>query len=213
MTLDDYISLHSSPAPELQERVERDTWLRHLYPRMCCGHVQGRLLYMLTKMLKPRRILELGTFTGYATLCLADAMPPEAELHTIELDDEKEDELRATFSRSPRCADIHLHIGDCLKVIPTLEGKWDLVLIDANKRSYCDYVRLLVPRMAPGGIILADNTLWGGKIIEEDPSEADPQTHGIMEFNDLVASDPRVEVVMLPLRDGLTIIRVKDYEN
>ncbi len=211
MTLDDYISLHTSPAPALQEAVERRTWVRHLYPRMCCGQVQGRLLDMLTRMLRPRRILELGTFTGYATLCLADAMPPGATVDTIEIDDEKEDELRATFALSPRSADIRLHIGDCLDIIPTLPSGWDLVLIDANKRLYCDYFRQLLPRMAPGGVIIADNTLWGGKILDSDHS-SDPQSAGIKAFNDLVASDPRVEVVMLPLRDGLSIIRIKETD-
>ena len=209
MTIDDYISLHTTPAPALQESVERRTWLRHLYPRMCCGHVQGRLLDMLTRMLRPRRILELGTYTGYATLCMADAMPPGAEIHTIEIDDEKEDELLATFALSPRAKDIHLHIADCLELIPTLPEKWDMVLMDANKRLYSDYFQVLMPHMAPGGVIIADNTLWGGKILDPDRS-SDPQSRGIMDFNDLVASDPRVEVVLLPLRDGLSLIRVKD---
>lgn len=210
MTLDDYISLHSSPAPELQQQVERNTYLRHLYPRMCCGHIQGRLLNIFTSMLRPRRILELGTFTGYATLCLADAMPPEARLHTIEIDDEKEDELRELFTRSPRASDITLHIGDCLEIIPQIPEKWDLVLIDANKRHYCQYYQLLKPRMARGGIILADNTLWGGKICDTDTPPSDPQSIGIMQFNDLVAADPDVDTVMLHLRDGLTIIRLKN---
>lgn len=209
MTLDDYISRHTTPAPQLQETVERRTWLRHLYPRMCCGQVQGRLLDMLTRMLRPHRILELGTYTGYATLCLADAMPPGAEIHTIEIDDEKEDELRATFALSPRAGDIHLHIADCLDLIPRLPETWDLVLMDANKRLYCEYFRLLMPHMAPGGVIIADNTLWGGKILQTD-LPTDPQSLGIMEFNDLVAADPRVDVVLLPMRDGLSLIRVKD---
>ncbi len=209
MDTDDYISLHCSPEPGLQKQVYRNTHLRHLYPRMCCGHVQGRLLDMLTKMLRPTRILELGTFTGYATLCFADAMPPGAEIHTIEIDDEKEDELRATFALSPRSADIHLHIGDALEIIPTLPGGWDLALIDANKRLYCEYFEMLVPLMPSGGIILADNTLWGGKICDRSSHSSDPQSAGIMKFNDLVAADPRVETVILPVRDGLTIIRVK----
>jgi len=208
MDTDDYIPLHCSPEPELQKQVYRNTYLRHLYPRMCCGHVQGRLLDMLTKMLKPMRIIELGTFTGYATLCFADSMPTGAQIHTIEIDDEKEDELKATFALSPRSTDIHLHIGDALEIIPTLPGGWDLALIDANKRLYCEYFEMLVPLMRSGGIILADNTLWGGKICDLSSHNTDPQSVGIMKFNDLVANDPRVETVILPIRDGLTIIRV-----
>lgn len=210
MNPDDYISLHTSPEPELLKEVERSTYLRHVYPRMCCGHVQGRLLSMLTHMQRPHRLLEIGTFTGYATLCLAEAMPEGACIHTIEIDDEKEDELRATFARSPRRADISLHIGDALELIPAIPGDWDLALIDADKRLYCDYYDLLLPRMAPGGIIIADNTLWGGKITESDTVPGDPQSIGIMKFNNQAASDKRVETVMLPLRDGLTIIRVKE---
>lgn len=209
MTLDDYISLHTSPAPAQLAEIERDTYLRHVYPRMCCGHVQGRLLAMLAALARPKRILELGAFTGYATLCLAEGMPPGAELHTVEIDDEKEDELRAAFAASPRGRDIHLHIGDALRVVPALPPGWDLALIDADKRLYPDYFRLLVPRMAPGGLIIADNTLWGGKLTAPGDRPHDPQSLGVMEFNDLAASDPRVETVMLPLRDGLTLIRVK----
>lgn len=208
MELDDYICAHISEEPEQLRRLYRDTHLRHLYPRMCSGHAQGRLLKMLTQMVRPRRVIELGAFTGYSALCIAEGMPPGAELHTIEIDDEMADELRATFDASPRASDIHLHIGDALEVIPALPGEWDMAFIDANKRNYTAYYEALLPRMNPGGYILADNTLWGGKVT--DPSSHDPQTEGIRAFNDLVARDPRVETVILPLRDGLTLIRVKE---
>ncbi|MCM1452687.1 MAG: O-methyltransferase [Clostridium sp.] len=207
MDIDDYICSHISEEPAQLRRLYRDTHLRHLYPRMCSGHAQGRLLKMLTEMIRPQRIIELGTFTGYSALCMAEGMPVGAELHTIEIDDEMSDELRATFDASPRAADIHLHIGDALEVIPALPGPWNMAFIDANKRHYCEYLQLLIPRMAPGAFILADNTLWDDKIL--DPAACrDPQTKGIAAFNDMVASDPRLEKAIIPIRDGLTLIRV-----
>ena len=207
MDLDDYISSHISEEPEHLRRLYRNTHLRHLYPRMCSGHAQGRLLKMLTQMVKPRRAIELGAFTGYSALCIAEGMPCGAELHTIEIDDEMADELLATFDSAPRGEDIRLHIGDALEIIPTLPGPWDLAFIDANKRHYCQYLDLLIPRMAKGGIILADNTLWDDKVLDAS-SCRDPQTRGIAEFNDKVAADPRLEKVIIPIRDGMTLIRV-----
>lgn len=188
------------------KQTYRDTYLHHLYPRMCSGHVQGRWLKMLTGMIAPKRILELGAFTGYATLCMAEGMPADAELHTVEIDDEMEDELLERFGQSEQADRIHLHIGDALEVVPTLPGMWDMVFVDANKRLYSQYYQMLLPRVKIGGYIIADNTLWDGKVVET-PTPTDAQTQGIMAFNDLVAADTRVEVAMLPLRDGLTIIR------
>ena len=204
--LDEYISDHISAEPKLLADTYRYTYLNHLYPRMCSGHVQGRMLKMLTSMLRPRRVLELGAFTGYSTLCIAEGMPPDGQLHTVEIDDEMEDELLQRFSLSEAAARIHLHIGDALDVVPTLGDGWDMVFIDANKRHYCEYFELLLPRVKAGGYILADNTLWGGKVIE-NPAPSDPQSLGIMRFNDLVARDPRVETAIIPIRDGLTILR------
>lgn len=209
MTPEEYCTAHSSDEPTHLARLYRHTYLTRLYPHMCCEPLQGRLLVMLTRMIAPRRILELGTFSGYSTLCFAEGMPEGAQLHTVEIDDEAEDSLRETFDASPRAADIHLHIADALRAIPELSDKpWDLVFIDANKRLYCDYYRLVKPHVRPGGYILADNTLWGGKLLDEGARDA--QSRGIDDFNRLVADDPDVEVVMLPLRDGLTIIRVKE---
>lgn len=204
--LDDYISAHISAEPRLLADTYRYTYLNHLYPRMCSDHVQGRMLKMLTSMLRPRRVLELGAFTGYSTLCIAEGMPADGELHTVEIDDEMEDELLERFARSEAASRIHLHIGDALHVVPSLGADWDMVFIDANKRHYCEYFEMLLPLVKPGGYILADNTLWGGKVIET-PAPTDPQSRGIMRFNDLVAHDPRVETAIIPIRDGLTILR------
>ncbi len=204
--IDDYILAHISPEPELQHRVYRDTYLHHVYPQMCSGHLQGRLLKMLVEISGARRILEVGAFTGYATLCLAEGLPEGGQLHTIEVDDEMADELQATFGAADYGESIHLHIGDALEIIPTLPAPWDMVYIDANKRQYPQYFEMLVPLVRPGGLIIADNTLWYGKIT--DPKANDPQTLALRRFNDIVAADPRTEKVILPLRDGMTIIRV-----
>lgn len=206
MELDEYIETHISPEPRHLADIYRHTHLCHVYPRMCMGHYEGRLLAMLTAMIRPRRILELGTFTGYSTLCLAEGMPQGCSIDTVEINDEMQPELDATFASDPRGADIHLHIGDALQVVPALKGSWDMVFIDANKRLYCDYLRMVLPRVPAGGWILADNTLWDGHVL--DPAACrDAQSRGIAEFNDTVAGDPRLEKIILPLRDGLTIIR------
>lgn len=204
--LEDYILDHISPEPELLAALNRDTHVNHLYSRMCSGHLQGRILKMLTSMIRPRRILELGTFTGYSALCFAEGMPEGAEIHTVEIDDEVEDFARARFDLSPRSADIHLHIGDAMEIVPRIEGDFDLVFIDANKRIYPEYFEMVINRVTPGGYIFADNTLWDGKVADPAANH-DAQTAGVMKFNDIVARDPRVETVILPLRDGLTLIR------
>lgn len=206
--LEDYILGHIDPEPEMLKRLNRDTHLYHLRPRMCSGHLQGRILKMLTSMIRPKKILELGTFTGYSALCFAEGMPDDAELHTIEVDDELEEFIAERFASSPYSSRLHLHIGDALEIIPTLGDGWDLVFIDANKRHYTVYYEMILPRVNHGGFILADNTLWDNKVLDAEVNH-DAQTRGILEFNSLVANDPRVEKVILPLRDGLTIIRRK----
>lgn len=207
--LNEYISAHISAEPPLLAETYLHTQLHHLYPRMCSGHIQGRILKMLTAMICPEKVLELGTFTGYSALCIAEGMTKGGVLHTVEIDDETEDELLERFAKSESPAEIVLHIGDALEVVPALEneGPFDLVFIDANKRHYRDYFEMTVGMVRPGGFIIADNTLWDGKVAEVNP-DTDPQTRGIMEFNDIVARDPRVETAMIPLRDGLTILRV-----
>ena len=207
MTAEEYATAHSSAEPEALSRLYRETYLTRLYPHMCCEPLQGRLLVMLTRMIAPRRILELGTFSGYSTLCFAEGMPDGAELHTVEINDESEPGLSALFADTP----VQLHIGDAMELITELSdagAPWDLVYIDANKRLYSDYYRLVKPFVRLGGYILADNTLWGGKLTA-DKTPHDAQSRGIEAFNDLVAADSDVETVMLPAWDGLTIIRKK----
>lgn len=206
--LEDYITAHIDPEPAALHALWRRTYASHVYPRMCSGHAQGRILRMLAAIAAPRRVVELGTFTGYSALCLAEGMPPDGELHTIEIDDEMEPELRRLFDAPHPGAPVTLHIGDALDVLPALTAPWDMAFIDANKRLYTAYYELLVPRMRPGGIILADNTLWNGKILQPR-DKADAQTRALLDFNDHVAADVRVERVILPLRDGLTVVRVR----
>ena len=208
MTLDEYILGHIDGEGDYLHALWRDTQLRLSYGQMASGHLQGRVLKMLVRMAKPLRVLELGTFSGYATLCMAEGLSEEAELHTVEIFDENEDFLRQWLGGSPYKDMIHLHIGDALELVPQMNERWDFVYIDADKREYVSYYEMLLPLMRPGGFIVADNTLWYGHVLEE-ARESDVQTRGVQAFNDLVAADPRVEKVILPLRDGLTVIRVK----
>ncbi len=210
MQIDDYVTRHSDQQPQLLADLYRDTHLNRLYPRMCCEPAQGRLLKMLTRMISPHRILELGTFSGYSTLCFAEGMPEGATIDTIEIDDEAEDCIRQVFDHSPRGRDIRLHIGDALEIIPRISTEpWDLVFIDANKRNYVEYYEMIKPLVRPGGYIFADNTLWSGKVCDLQANH-DAQTLGVDAFNRLVAQDADVEKVIIPLRDGLTLIRKKD---
>ena len=208
MELEQYILDHIDNEGQLLSQLNRDTHVNLLPPRMLSGHLQGRILKMICRMIAPVRILELGTFTGYSALCMAEALPDNGELHTIEIDDELETFIRKYFDRSPYRDRIHLHIGDAREVVPRLDGTFDMVFIDANKRLYCDYYDLVFNKVRPGGFILADNTLWDGKILQS-PLPSDAQTIGIMRFNEKVATDTRVEKVILPLRDGLTLIYKK----
>lgn len=204
--LEQYILDHIDPEPADLHDVYRHTHLHHLYPRMCSGHYQGRLLKMLVAMVNPARVLELGTFTGYSTLCFAEAMPEGCTIDTIEIDPNYAHELRAFFDASGRGEDIRLHIGDALELIDSVAAghDYDMVFIDADKRHYADYYHLVMEHTAPGAFILADNTLWDGKVTES--TAADAQTAGIRTFNDLVAADPRVAPAIVPVRDGLTIL-------
>lgn len=206
--IDDYIRSHTDEEGELLSALTRDANVNLLRPRMLSGHLQGRLLKMFCRMVRPQCVLEIGTYTGYATLCMAEALEEEAEIHTVEINDEMEDFIRKYMERSPYRDRIRLHIGDVMEVVPTLGRMFDVVYIDADKRMYSRYYDLVFDYVPSGGIILADNTLWDGKVVA-DPLPADAQTRGILEFNDKVKADTRVEKVMLPLRDGLTIIRKK----
>lgn len=204
--LERYITAHTTPEPAHLAALYRQTFLTRLYPRMCCFPHQGRLLSMLTSMIRPRRVLELGSFSGYSALCFAEGLAAGGEVHTIEIDEEAAPAVEETFASSPYADRIVLHIGDAMQVVPSLGGEaWDLVYIDANKRNYPEYYMMVKPLVRPGGFIIADNTLWSGAAL--DSSANDPQTSGLKDFNKLVVEDPEVETVMLPLYDGMTIIR------
>lgn len=205
--LDQYIADHSSPEGDYLYRLFRATHVEILAPQMASGHVQGRLLKLLVKMIRPKRILEIGTFTGYSALCMAEGLEDDARIVTFEVDDELEDFTRRWIEGSEHASKVNFIIGDALEVVPTLGERFDMVFMDGNKREYIRYYELAMEYLNDGGWILADNTLWDGHVIE--PERQDAQTNGVRAFNDLVRSDDRVEVVMLPLRDGLTIIRKK----
>lgn len=203
--IEEYILSHSDDEGELLAALNRDANVNLLRPRMLSGHLQGRILKMFCRMLAPKRVLEIGTYTAYATLCMAEGMAPDGRIHTIEINDEMEDFINKYLDRSPHKEKITVHFGDALEVIPKLGGEFDLVFIDADKRLYSEYYDLVFPMVRTGGLILADNTLWDGHVVEV-PRSADKQTLGIMAFNDKIKRDDRVEKVILPLRDGLTMI-------
>ncbi len=220
MTLSEYIEQHSSPESDVLQKITRSTHLEVINPRMSSGHVQGRVLSMISQMIHPERILELGTFTGYSALCLAEGLTDNGTLITIEHNDEMEDAIRRNLALSPLGEKIELVIGDAKEELRRLDERreakgtvlFDLAFIDADKKEYSDYLDLVLPLMRPGGWILADNTLWDGHII--DPAyDKDKQTLALRAFNDKVAADNRLEKVILPLRDGLTIIRLKQSVN
>ena len=216
MELEEYIALHTSAEPSELRRIERESNLRMVHGRMCSGHIQGRLLKMLVQMIRPRRVLELGTFTAYSALCIAEGLAeawPEGKgpeesprLLTVEANDEFEDFIRENLARSPFGSYVDLHIGEALGLMRSLPDRsFDLIFIDADKRSYSRFYEEAMRLLDEGGYILADNTLWDGRVA--DGKHHDPQTLGIIEFNRLVASDPRSEQVILNIRDGLTLIR------
>lgn len=207
MTIDEYICAHIDAEPEWLRQVDRATNLRLYNPRMCSGHLQGRLLKMLIQISGTRTALELGTFSGYSALCMAEGLPDDGILHTIEANDELEDFIHSNLTLSPHGYKVSLHIGDASELIETVapDLKFDFVFIDADKRLYAEYYRMVKSRIHPGSLIVADNTLWDGHVVAQEQHSS--QTQGVMEFNDIVAADHEVEKVILPLRDGLTIIR------
>ena len=208
MELDKYILDHIDPEGEYLHQLWRATQMKLSYGQMASGHLQGRLLKMLVRMIRPQRVLELGMFSGYSALSMAEGLEDGAELHTFEVFDEIEDFTRPWIEGSPYGKYIHIHIGDALDLVPQMDVMWDLAFIDADKREYVQYYEMILSRLRKGGYILADNTLWYGRITEE-VRESDLQTIGLQKFNDMVAQDDRVEKVILPLRDGLTVIRKK----
>lgn len=214
MTVEEYIEQHIDQEGDYLHRLYRATQTHLLYGRMASGHVQGRLLKMLTEMIRPKMVLEIGTFSGYSALCMAEGLAEGSMLHTIEIFDELEDFTRPWIEGSPWCDKVMLHIGDAMEIVPQLGLKYDMVFIDGNKRIYPDYYQLVMQYMNPKGYIIADNTLWDGHVLEDAPegfiTNKDQQTVGVMEFNNMVAKDERVEKVIIPVRDGLTIIKLKE---
>ena len=203
-----YVAEHSSPQSEALEWIQKQTHIRTNYPRMLTGAVQGRFLTMLARISGAERVLEIGTFTGYSSTCFAYGIKEGGMVDTLEINDELEDLIREGWERAGVKDRITLHIGDAKETLRTLSGPYDIVYMDANKREYCDYYDLIFDLVRPGGLILADDVLWDGKLWQ-DPMPSDKQTLGIAAFNDMVATDSRVESVILPWRDGLNIIRKK----
>lgn len=203
-TIEEYVLSHIDKEPEVLSWLTRETHLRTLKPRMLSGHLQGRMLKMFCAMMSAKRILEIGTFTGYSAICMAEALPEDGELHTLEINDEMEEFLNEVFERSGMSEKIHLHIGDASRLIPQLEGQFDVVFMDGNKRHYSEYFDVVFPRLRLGGLLIADNTLWDGHVLEDSK---DAQTVGVQKFNDKLFSDERVERVIVPVRDGMTLIR------
>jgi len=206
--LEDYIEKHSEKEPDLLAALNKETYQKILLPRMLSGHFQGRVLSMLSKLIRPVNILEIGTFTGYAALCLCEGMQENGQLHTIDIKEELETIQRKYFDKSPWGNQIFQHLGEAIAIIPTLEIKFDLVFIDADKENYLNYFELILPKMNKGGIILSDNVLWSGKVLEP-LQKNDTSTKVLLEYNELLKNDPRVETVLLPIRDGLTVSRVR----
>lgn len=207
--LERYAEQHSQQEPPLLAALVRETHLRVLQPRMLSGHLQGRLLSVLSKLLAPSYIVEIGTFTGYATLCLAEGLAPLGRLHTIEANEEYEDIQNKYFEQSPYREQIVQHFAPALEVLPTLPDAIDLVFIDADKKNYLNYLEAVLPKMRVGGVILSDNVLWSGKVVEP-VKDNDKHTQVLMAYNERLATDPRLETVLLPIRDGLTLSIVKN---
>lgn len=205
--IDAYAVAHSQPEPELLQQLSKETWQKVLAPRMLSGHFQGRVLSMLSKLICPQHILEIGTYTGYSALCLAEGMGEDGLLHTIDINEELHGLQRKYFDMSPWGLQIIQHTGNALEIVPTLELEFDLVFIDADKNNYPNYLDLLLSKLPKGAVILSDNVLWSGKVVETlDDSDVD--TKALLEYNKRLNEDPRLETVLLPIRDGLSVSRV-----
>lgn len=206
--IDNYVVAHSQEEPELLQDLNRETWQKILNPRMLSGGFQGRVLSMISKLIQPKTVLEIGTYTGYSALCMAEGMKKEGMLHTIDKNEELFDFQKKYFEKSEYKNQIKQYVGSALDIIPSLDEKFDLVFIDADKANYINYFNLIIDKMNSGGVILSDNVLWSGKVTEKvDPKDKD--TEALVAYNKLLNSDSRVETVLLPIRDGLTITRVK----
>ncbi len=204
--LDDYVVAHSEDEPILLQQLTRETYQKILQPIMLSGPYQGRILSMISKLVNPKSILEIGTFTGYATLCLAEGLQKDGEIHTIDVNEELVDFQRKYFDKSEYGSQIFQHLGSAIDIIPTLNKTFDLIFIDADKPNYVNYFHLIIDKLNAGGIILSDNVLWHGKVIEPLQPD-DTSTKAILDYNNLLKDDDRIETVILPIRDGLTISR------
>jgi len=206
--LEDYVLAHSQTEPKILKELNRETWQTVLNPRMLSGEFQGRLLSMISKLVQPQNILEIGTYTGYSALCMAEGMLADGTLHTIDRNEELYDLQRKYFDQSNYGSQIKQHIGNALEIIPTINKKFDLVFVDADKSNYSNYFNLIIDKMNKGGVILSDNVLWSGKVVEKlNPKDID--TAALLAYNKLMNEDKRIETVLLPIRDGLTLSRVK----
>ena len=206
--LDHYVVSHSQEEPGLLKELSRETWQKVLAPRMLSGHFQGRVLSMISKLINPKNILEIGTYTGYSALCLAEGMQSKGQLHTIDTNEELYDLQRKYFDKSNYGNQIVQYIGNALDIIPSLKETFDLVFIDADKQNYPNYLDILLPKLKTGSVILSDNVLWTGKVIEP-LIKGDKDTEALLKYNKMVNKHPQLETVLLPIRDGLTITRVK----
>jgi predicted O-methyltransferase YrrM len=205
--LNEFVVEHTQPEPELLNRINRETNIKVLRPRMLSGHLQGRVLSMFCHMIKPKTILEIGTYTGYSAICMAEGLQSGGVIHTIDIDEELEDFVRDKITLAGLDETIQFHVGNALKIIPELNGNFDLVFIDADKDNYSNYFDLVIDRVPSGGYIIADNVLWSGKVVDEQEVANDPDTKALVEFCDKVHNDSRVQNVLFPVRDGLMVMR------
>ena len=206
--LDDYVVAHSQKEPELLQQLSRETWQKVLAPRMLSGHFQGRVLSMVSKLINPKNVLEIGTYTGYSALCLVEGIQPKGQLHTIDTNEELYDLQRKYFDKSGFGNQIIQHTGNALNIIPTIDKTFDLVFIDADKQNYPNYLEIILPKLKNGSVILSDNVLWTGKVIEKI-QKGDKDTEALLKYNKMINEHSQLETVLLPIRDGLTLTRVK----
>jgi predicted O-methyltransferase YrrM len=206
--IDNYAGAHTAPEPAVLAKLNRETYAKVLIPRMLSGHIQGRILASFSQMIQPKRILEVGTYTGYSALCLAEGLVADGMLHTIDINEELTDMVHRYVDEAGYSKKITTHVGNAMEIIPTLTETWDLVFIDADKENYANYFDMVIDHVRPGGFIIADNVLWSGKVVEPIAPK-DTETPALMEFNEKMHNDPRVENVLFPVRDGLMVCRVK----
>lgn len=207
--IEQYAEMHTTPENEVQQALNRETYANVLMPRMLSGHLQGRVLSMFSQMLRPRRILEIGTYTGYSALCMAEGLTDDGILHTIDINEELETMVRSHIAKAGFENKIQFHIGNAMQIVPALNETFDLVFIDADKENYSHYYDMVFDKLRTGGIIIADNVLWSGKVLDEKELAKDVETKALDQFNKKIHADSRVENVLMPIRDGLMVVRKK----